>query len=182
MADLPEALDAALHAYYPLGGVKSPVTSARGLAARMTALERVHGGKAAAARAAGIGPSSWRAWQTKGSSHRAPSAASASKIQGAYEALLRQVKVRGQRARSIPRKVSITATVVADPRSSRYTNRTPHRTFNADRSPNLAPMVNAWVDGASPGDVAAELVAAIADAYDGTTFGFEGDDVSVVLS
>lgn len=182
MANLPEALDAALRAYYPLGGVKSPVTSPRGLAARMTALERVYGSKVAAARAAGIGRSTWGAWQTTKGSHRPPSAANARKLEAAYESLLRQVKVRGARARSAPTKASITATVVADPRSSRYVNRTPHRTFNADRGPNLQGMVNAWADGAPPGEVAAELMQAIADVYDGTMFAFEGDDVSVTLS
>ena len=182
MADFPTALDAALRAYYPLGGIKSPVTSARGLAARMTALERVHGSGAAAARAAGVGASSWRAWKTTGTSHRPPSAANAAKVASAYETLLRRVKVHGQRAKPAPTTASIRADVVADPNQSRYVNRIVRRTFNALKVSSLASVVSVWADGASPADVAAELTQVIAGAYDGTVFAFEGDDVTVDLS
>lgn len=181
--NLPDALDAALRAYYPTRGVVSPVTSPRGLAARMTALERAHGNSgSAAARAAGVGESSWRAWKTRGSSHRPISARNAIKVDAAYQTLLRGVKVR---ARGIPTSVDITAVVVADPGTpdkpgSRYKNTTPHRTFRADPAVNLRPTVEAWAAMKSPEDVAAELQDAISAAY-GTYFGFEGTDVTVTF-
>ena len=42
MADLPEALDAALRARYRVSEVKTPVTQRRGLLARMNQLEKLH--------------------------------------------------------------------------------------------------------------------------------------------
>lgn len=181
MPDLPEALIAALADYYPTRGIVSPVTSTRGLAARQAALEKAYGGKAAAAaRAAGVGPSTWRAWKAKGDTRRAPSATSARKVDQAYQHLLRAAKVGGRRAKPLPTRVDITAVVVADPQGARYKNSTPHRLFKGDQGVSLADVVRGWVEMRPAADLAADLQSAVAAAY-GTFFAFEGDDVSVEL-
>lgn len=177
MPDFPTALNDALRGWYPPpGGIRSPVSSHRGQAARMAALERSYGSKKAAAAAAGIGASTWRAWTTHGTSHRPPSAASQRKLDDAYRSLLRAVQVRRTPR---PTTMNIYALVVADPNGSRYVNRTPERMFKAEKG-GVGPAVDAWLRGDSPDQVAAAALDGIAAAY-GTRFAFEGENVYVDL-
>lgn len=177
--DFPEALHAALSARYPAVGVQRPPTHRQGLTARMRALERQFGGKAAAARAAGISPRSWRDWSHK--SHK-PSAASLRKLEQAYQQHVRAPLLQ----RRAPTHVAINAVVVAHPgrgpgdqEAARYMNRTPHRKFNAEKVDNWAPVVDAWAVGGKAAAAAAALDA-IKTAY-GEPFAFEGDEVTVEL-
>jgi hypothetical protein len=179
MAHFPEALDGALRAWYPPGGIKSAVSTKRGFTARVNALEKQYGSRKAAAAAAGIGPSTWRAWF--GPNPRTPSAASLAKLDRTYDTLRRDYVVKRGR---IPRLMTVTAVVVADPRKSRYINKSNggRRDFKADQlgQSGIAPIVSAWQSGQSPTAVAQVAYTAIASAY-GTEFGFEGD-VTVELS
>lgn len=89
MADLAQALDAALQARYHLREVRSPITQRRGLLARMNQLEKLHeqpgdrpgaAGRRAAA-SAGIAPDTWTRWRKE---QRSPSPASLRRLEGAY--------------------------------------------------------------------------------------------------
>lgn len=170
------ALDLALRAWYPAGGIKRPVSHRQGFTARVNALEKAYGSRKAAAAAAGIGPSTWRAWF--GPKPRAASAASLARLDAAYDQLRRDYVVKRN---GVPRVMTVTAVVVADPRKSRYVNRRkPHRSFKADQlgQSGIAPIVSAWQAGQSKEAVAHIAGVAIAAAY-GTQFAFEGDNVTV---
>jgi hypothetical protein len=117
VADLPEALDAALRARYRITEVRTPITQRRGLLARMNQLEKLHtrpgdrpgsAGRRAAI-AAGLPPDQWTRWK-KG--QRAPSAASARKLEGAYN---RQITLPAFRKKTqekkAPNKVTVTAEI-----------------------------------------------------------------------
>ena len=117
MADLAEALDAALRARFRVPEVKTPITQRRGLLARLNQLEKLHARKgdrpgAAARRAAqsaGIPPDQFARWR-KG--ERKPSAASLRKLEAAYT---RQVTVPAYRKAAnrtkAPNKVTVSAEV-----------------------------------------------------------------------
>jgi hypothetical protein len=189
MADFPTALDTALGAFYSVrDDYKSPVESTRGFKARVGALEKAYGSKAAAARAAGISPDTWSRWTTKG---RAPGRDSLRKIAAAHIALLRAAKVA---RKGYPSLISIQATVAAspsasfgrDPKKKKYYNggsssaEGAYRWFNADQltAQQLRDVVNAWAAGGSPRDVADALQREIERAYPGR-FEFEGNNVNV---
>ncbi|MBW5252035.1 hypothetical protein JGS39_24050 [Streptomyces sp. P01-B04] len=174
----PEALDGALRGWYPVAGIKSPISQRRGFTARLNALERALGGRRAAAAAMGIGYSTWGAWFAK--KPRGASAASLRKVDDAYAQLLRTKTVTKT---SGPGLMVVTADVVADPRKSRYRNKTLRRQFKADQlgKAGIRPIVLRWQNGGSPADVAAVAIAAIKSAYS-TEFAFEGDSVTVELS
>lgn len=72
----------------PLPGVRSPITSRRGLAARMAELSRQHGGAKAAARAAGVTPRTWAGWTARLATGQMPRLAPASRagVEAAYAA------------------------------------------------------------------------------------------------
>lgn len=184
MAKFPEALDAALHGWFsPPATYRSPVTSARGLKARMGALERQHGSKKAAAAAAGISPSTWGKW---GSGKAKPTTVSLYKLERAYLAGLRGRSTSLSR----PTKMHVQAEVACTaPRGHRaaaratgaYYNLEPHRWFRADRGNlDLGPMTKAWLDGHPPEVVAELALNAVESAY-GNRFEFEGSDVTVEL-
>lgn len=189
MADFPEALDAALRAYYSVTGeYRSGVDTKRGFQARTGALERAYGSQKAAAQAAGVSPDTWSKWKRGKSS---PTPASQRKIARAHTSLLRAAKVK---AKGYPREFGIRAVVAAHPKSS--LGRTPkaatyynggsatataaHRWFNTLKlkSHQYANVVNAWAAGQSPGDVAGVLSREIEHEYPGN-FQFEGNDVTV---
>lgn len=186
MADFPAALDAALHGYYsPRGDFRSPVSSPRGLKARVGALEKAYGSPKAAALAAGIHPDTWTRWK-KGS--RAPAASSLARVETAHVALLRAGKAarRGMPTLiSVKAVVACTTVVPGSRKSNRYNTGGPgaeFRTFNADRltGPQIRDVVNAWAAGGSPDHVAGVLTDAIERAY-GPRFEFEGNQVRVTI-
>ena len=115
--NLADALDRALAARYPWGEPKSPATSWRGLHARMGRLERAlavkgertSASRARAARAAGIGPSTWDFWRAK---KRHPSAASLRKLEGAFARLVAAPHLAAAIERKpLPRGMNIKAVV-----------------------------------------------------------------------
>lgn len=186
MAEFAEALDAGLRAYYRTPGMRSPITSRRGLLARMDAVQRAAGGTGRAAAALlGVSPDTWSRWRT---GRARPSAMSRQQLDRAHKAVQR---AEGVKRRGVPRLFSITAVVVCDPgpSGSRYVNgKDPsgskaHRTFNADQltTAQKAAVVRDWARGMSPGHVADQLLAGIQSAY-GSPFAFEGNRVTVVIS
>jgi len=177
VSDFGAAFSAALDQWYrPAAGVKSGADTTRGFAARLTALEKHYGSKAAAAKAAGVGASSWRAWTAKaGASSRRPvSAVNQAKVAVAYTAVLRDRSgTRGRYQRRAPQLVSITAVVVAHEAKKTYKNSTPYRQFNAyDARGQLGPVVAVWRAGGTAAEVGKAAEDAIKDAY-GTRFTFE---------
>jgi transcriptional regulator with XRE-family HTH domain len=117
VADLPQALDAALRARYRVTEVRTPITQRRGLTARMNQLEKHHAKKgdrpgqaaARAARAAGISPETWRRWR-KGD--QPPSARMLAKLQDAYTNTLTLPSLRRSlKAAGLPKEVHVTAVV-----------------------------------------------------------------------
>lgn len=183
MADFEQALGAAYERWYQPRYYSRPITHGSGLRDRLHALEKAYGSKAAAARAAGVGASSWRAWTApKGSSsRRAPSPAALGKVEQAYRAVARQQRaphagaggrMQGKRP---PREFAVHATVVGDPRGARYTNTTPQRWFRATEAQDAAARgAEAWLRGDPPSSVAATVLGRIEAAY-AIPFGFEGE-------
>lgn len=189
MADLPEALDEALHGYYsPRADYVSPAASVRGFKARVRALEKAHGSKRAAAAAAGIDPTTWSRWST---GKQKVSARSMAKVGTAHTSLLRAAKLS---ARGYPHLIEITATVAARPvgpkkskKSTYYNGGNPtatgaRRKFRADKltGPQIRDVVTAWTAGRGPQAVADVLLDAIQRAY-GPRFAFE-DSVTVEIT
>lgn len=190
MADLAQALDAALHDRYHLAPKskwrepRSSVDTPRGLSARMNRiLDRVKGDERQAAREVGVTLRTWRSWQSGKSK---PSTRSRSKVSMAFGRVVSAPALAAVVARAgYPAEWHISAVVVADPRRTRYKNKKRDgpsreegwRTFRA-QGVNGEPIVTAWLEG---GDAAAELLAEISRAYGGEEFGFEGDDVEVEL-
>lgn len=192
MADYPTALSAALRARFPMAGlIKSPISSARGLAARMRQLEKAYGSKKAAAAAVGVNPTTYSRW---GSGKAHPSKGSAARIDTELSGLARG---RSIHKRGPLKGASITATVKnldarpatpgKAPSSLQYNkgkkDEVPgRRKFNAYdvNAAQLATVVAVWAGGASPATVAAALDQEITHAY-GTSFAFEGDNVIVDL-
>ena len=190
MSDFGSALSAALDQWYrPAAGVKSGADTARGFAARLSALERHYGSKAAAAKAAGVGPSSWRAWTAKAgaSSKRPVSSVNQAKVSLAYTAMLRDRSgTRGRGQRRAPQLLSVQAVVVAHEGKKEYKNSTPYRSFNAyDARGQLDGVAAVWRAGGSAAEVGKKAEDVIKEAY-GTHFTFEdgGADgpVEVTLS
>lgn len=129
MADVSEALDAALSARYPRQEVKSPAASRRGLTARMNQLEKLFtrkGDRPGAARtraaaAAGIPARTWRDWL---SGRHKPGAKNLGKLQDAYHNLITLPKLR---RKVTPASVPSAVNVRADVRWNGYLNRQPYR-------------------------------------------------------
>jgi hypothetical protein len=174
--NLPEALDRALRAYYPVDQVKTPSTRPVGLKARMGALEKRYGSGARAAAAAGIPARTWRDW--KNGAHL-PSPKSLRKVDTAYNRLIVAPKVARASTRKSVARFDITADVVCDPEGSRYKNSREYRKFRAMDvgAEGNRKVVTAWLhDGAV--QAASVLVAEIKAAYQ-AEFAFEGNNVDV---
>lgn len=192
MADLPQALDAALRTRYRLPDVKSAVTTKRGRTARMNALEKLHThkgdrkGQAAtrAAAAAGIPARTWRDWKAGKVS---PSPRSQRKLEGAY---VRQVQLpafrRALKDKKVPGAVQVTATIKWSKSSGSQYNRTAHRTTTLTGMRSvIAATIRAWAM-AGPEAAADALQYGAAAAYgvpddDDSRPGieFEGDRVEI---
>jgi hypothetical protein len=185
MADLAEALDAALTARYRPLEVKTPATTRRGLIARMNQLEKHHAqpgdrGNAAGRRAAasaGIHPDTWVRWR---GNQRPPGEASIRRLEAAY---VRQITVPGFRkalkSKGVPRLVRITATI-------RWSS-SPQKMYNAQsyRSTTLEGMreamvatIRAWVQ-AGPEAAAQAFESGTARVYKTDEVAFEGDAVII---
>ncbi|MFE0812657.1 hypothetical protein ACFW34_35070 [Streptomyces sp. NPDC058848] len=192
MADFPTALQNALAAHYsPRADFASPIESRRGFKARVSALERAYGTKAAAAKAAGIDATTWSRWAT---GKQKVSARSAAKVGAAHTALLRAAKVT---RKGHIGKLSIKATVACvsvqtlpgkRKKSMKYNGGNANasqafRWFNADRlsTAQLRDISNAWSAGLDPDKMADFVKDRIADAY-GARFEFEGSNVTVEVN
>lgn len=88
-------------------GIRTPVTQHRGRNARMNALEKVFGEKAAAA-AAGVTPRTWKRWRETDAKPRATSLAG---LQGAYDRLLDDQTLRRLSSGRHRARVSVTAEI-----------------------------------------------------------------------
>jgi hypothetical protein len=117
VADLAEALDAALRGRFRVAEVKTPVTQRRGLLARMNQLEKLHSrkgdkpGQAAtrAAEAAGIPVRTWRDWR-KGT--HPPGPKNQRKLERAYvDQITLPAYRKSAKEKGAPSKVNVTAEV-----------------------------------------------------------------------
>jgi hypothetical protein len=200
VAELTEALDDALRAYYPNSEPRTPITERRGLLARMTQLEkhmRVPKGRSkavAAAKEAGIPIRTWR--DLKAGTH-APKPATVGKLASAYGAILGSPRRAAAVARrGTFRHIRVSAVVVFHPgggaggSGARYKNANNsgehrarpegYRHFNADllTEADRAHIVQAWLaDG--PDAAAESLLGACAARYEPVAF--EDDEVKVTL-
>lgn len=192
MADLPEALDAALRGRYRVTEVRTPITQRRGLLARMNQLEKLAArqgdkpGQAAtrAAEAAGIPARTWRDWR-KGS--HTPSAASQRKLEGAYA---RKVTLpamrRALKNKPVPKDVNVTATIRWTDSDKKKYNATPYRTVKfRNVRPALTATVRAWA-AAGPEAAAAAFERGLSasesvpdDDEGGPGIQFEGNQVEI---
>jgi len=117
VAELAEALDAALRARYKVSEVKTPVTQRRGLLARMNQLEKLHQrkgdkpGQAAtrAAESAGIPIRTWRDWR-KGT--HPPGPRNQRKLERAYvDQITLPAYRKSAKEKGAPNKVNVTAEI-----------------------------------------------------------------------
>ena len=194
MADLAGALDDALHARYPIRGIRTPVSQRRGLLARLNALEkraarkgdRPGQAKNRAAAAAGISRYTWdRAVKGK----QKPTEPTLKKIEDAYQQQIRvpayRRKLQGEKA---PSKVNVTADIRWTDSSKKAYNATKHRTVKfTDMGKVMATVIRDWVlqGPEQAADTFERLVSAthsvVDDADGGPGVRFEGDQVEVVF-
>lgn len=184
MASLPEALDAALRARYMPGAIRSPITTKRGLSARMNALERHFTQKgdrkgAATKRVAaalGITPRTWQRWRA---GERAPNLL---KIEGAVNRLITLPTMR-RRLKSLPPPNSVKVT--AEIKWNGYKNRVAQRstTLGGMRGV-MARVIRRWAQAGpeAAADVferGAATVHNIPNDDEEAGIKFEGDSVSI---
>lgn len=192
MADLPEALDAALRGRYRVAEVKTPVTQRRGLLARMNQMEKLHkrdGDTPAqtrkrAAQAAGIPDRTWRDWRN---GTHPPGPQNRRKLEAAY---VRQITIpalrRATKAKGDPDKVTVTAKIRWTDSPRKMYNATPHRTVKlAGMRAAMRPVIRAWVS-AGPEAAADAFERAVSSVYKvpddddgGPGVRFEGNDVTI---
>lgn len=185
MADLPEALDAALTARYPIPEVKTPATQRRGLLARMNQIEKGfqrQGDRAGAAgrraaKAAGIAPDTWTRWK-KG--QRGQSAASLRKLEGAYTRYVQLPKIKARiNGKGAPNKVKISATIRWSSSPRKNYNKTPHRTTTLEgMRAVMGSVIRAWA-AAGPEAAAEAFERGAASIYRSDEIRFEGDEVEI---
>ncbi|MFJ2307668.1 hypothetical protein [Streptomyces sp. NPDC087787] len=184
--DLAQALDAALRDRYRVAEVKSPVTSQRGLQARMNQIEKALETPAAAARAAGVSRGTWRRWRN---GKQAPSAASLRQIEHAHVNLVILPAFRADlKRRPTPKSVTVTATIKWSKSTGPQYNKTAHRTTTLTGMQKVMKrVIRAWAM-AGPEAAAEILQRGASDVYqvedDGDRPGieFEGDRVEIDLS
>lgn len=193
MAEFPHALKTALDAYYGARGafrpIASPVSSRRGLTARLSALEKAYGTPKAAAAAAGIHPDTWQRWK-RGT--RTPAKASADKVEKAHGGIVRALAVK---AKGAPAGITIHAVVVCNgpngkyknthnsgPLSNNATSGSGYRPFRADAltDSQRRDVATAYAAGQTPRAVADVLLRAIERQYP-EPFSFEGHNVVVEI-
>ena len=149
MANLPEALDAALRARYRVVDVKSPADTRRGLLARMNQLEKLFpGGRKGtagrkAAEAAGIPARTWRDWRA---GKTKPSARNLRKLEGAFARRITLPAFRRALAdKKLPASVTVTGTIRWTDSPRKNYNATPHRTTTlVNMRGAMVGVVRAW--------------------------------------
>lgn len=198
--NLRRALDRAIAERYPVRLIRSPIASARGLAARVHAVMREHGVNPKAwgdrkttskaereqvARALGTVPDTVTRWLN---GQRKPSKAHLDAVERGYQRAVREQQQRAAgRDRDIPRGVAITAEVEwgSDPGDKkRYFNTPAYRTVRPAHytgGVHLGPVFGAWARGESPAAVEAAFMRAVKAAEDGPDMKlhFHGDDVVI---
>ena len=190
MADLAEALDAALRARFRITEVRTPITQRRGLLARMNQLEKLHAregdkpGQAAtrAAQSADIPARTWRDWR-KGT--HPPSARSQRKLERAYvEQITLPAYRKSAKEKGAPNKVNVTADVWWTD-SDKKNNGEYRRVKLLGMKAVMAAVIRAWT-AAGPEAAASTLERGTAQVYgvpqndDGTPgVQFAGDRVKV---
>lgn len=192
MADLSEALDAALRDRYRVAEVKRPSTHRQGLTARMNQLEKLFSepgdrkGAAGirAAKAAGISPRTWQKWRA---GTQEPSPRTLRKLDGAHVRLVTLPAFRhALKTKRIPNKVRVTATIKWSKSPRKQYNRTAERTTTLEgMRGTMAAVIRVWA-GAGPEAAARALergaaaVYSVADDEDGSPgIEFEGDEVEI---
>lgn len=192
MADLAQALNAALRARYRIAEVRTPITQRRGLLARMNQLEKLHkregdtpaATRKRAAEAAGIPDRTWRDWR-KGT--HPPSARSRRKLEGAYDQQIRQPALkRTVNRKGAPNRVTVTATVKWSKSPENQYNATPHRTVKlTGMRPVMVNVIRAWARGDLQGaadafERGAAAVYSVRDDDDGSSgIEFQGNQVEI---
>lgn len=181
MPDIAGALDAALRAHYAVPEVRTPVTQARGLQARMNQMEKAYTRKgdrpgaatARAAKAAGVSPRTWQRWRA---GTQKPSAKLREKLAAAYDKHVRRPKLRRKvNQKGAPNRVTVTAEI----NWNGYKNRTAHRstTLGGMRGVMVA-TIRAWANQ-GPAAAAVAFQAGTAAHHNTGFVAFEGDDVEV---
>lgn len=150
MPDFPRALDDALRARYGVPGVRTPATQARGLTARMNALEKAHTAKGdragaagkRAAQSAGISPGTWTRWR---SGKQKPGAAMLAKLEAAYaKTIMRPKLARKILGQPLPTSAKVSGKVCWNG----YYNKVSHRTVNLALSDGtMRDTINKWAYG-----------------------------------
>ncbi|MFJ6530871.1 helix-turn-helix domain-containing protein [Streptomyces longwoodensis] len=143
MAELAEALDAALRARYRYQEVKRPATHRQGLLARIGRLEKLFGTRGKAAAAAGIPYSTWRDWT---SGRTKPSARGLRKLEAAY---VRNVSgpafKRAVNSTPLPNTVRVTGEIKWSSSPRKQYNRVAQRTVNLEGMQGvMRAVVRAW--------------------------------------
>lgn len=186
MPDFPRALEAALRARYPVTGVRTPATQARGLTARMNALEKAHSAKGdragaagkRAAQSAGISPGTWTRWR---SGKQKPGAAMLAKLEAAYaKTIMRPKQARKVAGKPLPKSAKVTGKVCWNG----YYNRAPHRMVNLTLSEaTMRATINAWArgerTGAGPDEAATKFLKGAANDNAAAYILIEEDDCDV---
>lgn len=181
MADLVRALDEALRARYPVAGVKTPATAARGLKARMNQLEGKFSRKGdrkgvagrRAAEAAGIPLRTWQRWRT---GKQAPGPKLLAKLEAAYRQHVITPKLRPKVNKlGAPNRVEVTAVI----NWNGYKNKTQQRstTLGGMRSVMVA-VIRDWARN-GPEAAAATFEAGVAQQHNVPSVKFEGDAVFI---
>jgi DNA-binding transcriptional regulator YdaS (Cro superfamily) len=183
MANIIEALDAALRARYMPRAIRSAITTTRGLNARLNALQKQFPTQKALAAHLGIGPQAIRRWKA---GTQKPSAATLRKIEGAHNRLVSLPEMR-RRLKALPPPNSVV--VAAQVNWNGYKN----QARDGQRSVTLGGMkgvmvrtIRAWAT-AGP-EAAADVfqrgtatVHNIPNSDDAPGIQFEGDDVTVSI-
>lgn len=197
MADLAEALDAALSARYRLTEVRTPITQRRGLTGRLNQLEKLHarkGDRPGAARrraadSAGIPLTTWTRWK---SGQRKPSAASLRRIQDAYRDQVTTPALRRLlRIRKVPTRVVVTAEIRWTDSDKKKYNHTKHRTTTlVGMRPTMVACIRVWyrkddvtaLSLAETFERGASAAYSVPDDDDGAAgIQFEGDNVTITF-
>lgn len=181
MPDLPQALDAALRARYSAPEVRTPVSSQRGLTARMNQLEKAYtqkgdrpgtAGRRAAA-AAGVSHRTWQRWRA---GTQKPGPKLREKLATAYDKHVRMPKLRRKvNAKGAPNRVTVAAVIIWNG----YKNRAAHRsTTMGGMRPVMVATIRAWAKE-GPEAAATAFEQGCAQHHNVPSIEFAGDDVEV---
>lgn len=185
MADLTQALDAALRERYPLKDPKTPITRTQGLKTRMGRLEKLFSRKddrkgaagRRAAEAAGVTPGTWTRWR---SGKQRPSMASLLKLEGTYNRLITLPDFRKRlKSKKVPNRVRVSAEIKWSKSPAKNYNQKKQRTTDLESMRNvMVTVIRAWA-GAGPEAAAEAFERGAAEIYRAGEIAFEGDQVTV---